>query len=264
MPMLFPQSSIWRCGAKPRKRTRSLKFLQQREQRRGKWLEPCVQELTLCNICKIIFKSRANSRGLPSCASRLRLLSLRRRSFRTPDCRYGVDLDDLGATEDYENMLATKWRLGTDEDALVLRLNVQAIFLEQKLAEAGPLTGYIAMRSLPDGSISCLLRKRATANPFTRASCYPWSSKGEHEYYNFTKKSGAYHTSFNHQRSTKSPSQTQKCVWIKRVTRWRELESTYTASRAFPRETPERGRFFFERRFNHFPLQDFSETNGNR
>ena len=28
----------------------------------------------------------------------------------------------------------------------------------------------------------------------------------------FDKKSGAYHTSFNHQRSTKSPSQTQKCM----------------------------------------------------
>ena len=36
--MLFPraQSSIWRYGAKPRKRTRSLKFLPQKEQRRGK------------------------------------------------------------------------------------------------------------------------------------------------------------------------------------------------------------------------------------
>ena len=32
------------------------------------------------------------------------------------------------------------------------------------------------MRWLPDGSISGLLRKRATANPFTRASCSSWSS----------------------------------------------------------------------------------------
>ena len=33
-----------------------------------------------------------------------------------------------------------------------------------------------------------------------------------HKYHSLTKKSGAYHTSFNHQRSTKSPSQTQKCM----------------------------------------------------
>ena len=33
-----------------------------------------------------------------------------------------------------------------------------------------------------------------------------------HKYYSLTKKSGAYHTSFNHQRSTNSPSQTQKCM----------------------------------------------------
>ena len=75
-------------------------------------------------------------------------------------------------------MLAEKWRLGTDEDALVLRLNVQANFPEQRRAQAGPLSGHIAMRSLPDGSTSGLLQKRATPNPFTQASCYSWSNNG--------------------------------------------------------------------------------------
>ena len=93
------------------------------------------------------------------------------RAFRTPGCRSGVDLDDLGAKRDNKEMLAKKRRLGTGEDALVLRLNVQANFPEQNRAQAGPLSGQIAMRRLPDGSISGLLRKRATANPFTRASC---------------------------------------------------------------------------------------------
>ena len=52
---------------------------------------------------------RANSRCLPSIASsRRRLLGLRRRSFRTPGCRSGVDLDNLGAKKDYEEMLAKK------------------------------------------------------------------------------------------------------------------------------------------------------------
>ena len=75
--------------------------------------------------------------------------------------------------------LAKKWRLGTDQDALVLRLNMQASFPEQRRAQAGPLSGLIAMRSLPDGSISGLVRMRATANPFSRASCSSWS-RNEH------------------------------------------------------------------------------------
>ena len=75
---------------------------------------------------------RASSRCLPLFASRLRLLSLRQRSFRTPGCRSGIDLDDLGAKKDYEEMLAKKWRLGTDEDALVVWLNVEANFPEQR------------------------------------------------------------------------------------------------------------------------------------
>ena len=76
----------------------------------------------------------------------------------------------------YRQLLAKKIRFGTDKDALVLRLNVQANFPEQRHAQAGPLRGN--MRSLQDGSISGLLRKRATANPFTRASCSSWSSNG--------------------------------------------------------------------------------------
>ena len=36
------------------------------------------------------------------------------------------------------------------------------------------------------------------------------------------------------------------------------------ASRSFPREIPVRGRFFSNAVFNHFPLEDFSQTNGDR
>ena len=51
---------------------------------------------------------RASFLFLPSFASQRRLLGLRRRSFRTPGCRSGVDLDDLGAKKVYEEMLAKK------------------------------------------------------------------------------------------------------------------------------------------------------------
>ena len=79
----------------------------------------------------------------------------------------------------------------------------------------------------------------------------------------FDKKSGAYHISFNHQRSTKSPSQTQKCMYIKGVTRWRELESTYCVTIISARKTGTWA-FFSNAVYNHFPLEDFSQTNGNR
>ena len=93
-------------------------------------------------FARLFSSPRASSRCLSSFASRRRLLGLHRWSFRTPGCRRaGVDLDDLGAKKDYEEMLAKKWRVGTDEDALVLRLNVQANFPKQRRAQAGPLTG---------------------------------------------------------------------------------------------------------------------------
>ena len=38
----------------------------------------------------------------------------------------------------------------------------------------------------------------------------------------------------------------------------------HIASQAFPREIPVRGRFFLNAVFNHFPLGDFSQTNGNQ
>ena len=101
---------------------------------------------------------RVSSRCLPSFSLRRRLLGLRRRSFRTPGCRSGVDLDDLGDKKDYEEMLAKKvkaWHRRRPVP-LVFRLNVQANFPEQRHAQAGPLAGYIAMCSLPDGSISGL------------------------------------------------------------------------------------------------------------
>ena len=60
----------------------------------------------------------------------------------------------------------------------------------------------------------------------------------------FDKRSGAYHTSFNHQRSIdKEPdSNAKKCMQTKQ-------RDDIQRSKAFPREIPVRGRFFFERRF---------------
>ena len=61
--------------------------------------------------------------------------------------------------------------------------------------------------------------------------------QGTYEYYSLTKKSGAHHTSFNHQRSTKSPS----------PAKYRHVAV-----------------FFLNAVFNYLPLEDFSQTNGNR
>ena len=120
---------------------------------------------------------RASSRCLPSFALRRRV-GLRRRSFRTPGCRSGVDLDDLGAKKDYEEMLAKKveaWH--RRRSRLVGPQTEYASQLSRAKMCAGWAPHWLHS-SLPDGSISGLLRKRATANPFTRASCYSWSSNG--------------------------------------------------------------------------------------
>ena len=163
---------------------------------------------------RLFSSPRASSRCLPSFASRRRLLGLRWQSLRTPECWSGADLDDLGAKieKDYEDILAKNWRLGTDENAFFLRLNVRANIPEQRRVQAGPLTGYIAMCSLPDWSIFMSFAKACHGKSLNSGFLLFLERQGEHEYYNLTKKSGAYHTSLNHQRSTKSSSQTQKCL----------------------------------------------------
>ena len=97
-------------------------------------------------FARLFLSPCSSSRCLPSFASRQRLLCQpRRRSIRIPYCQSGVDLADLGAKNDYEEMLAKLWKLGTEEDGLVIWPNVQANFPEQRCAQAGPLTGYIAL-----------------------------------------------------------------------------------------------------------------------
>ena len=124
-------------------------------------------------------------------------------------------------------MLAKKWILGADEHASVLRLNVQANFPEQSRAQSGPLTSYIAMRSLPDGLFSGLFRKRATANPFTWATCYSWSSKGNTSTTVWQKIRSVLHF-LQPPAIDKEPQSNAKNVCkSKGVTRWREFESTY-------------------------------------
>ena len=60
---------------------------------------------------------------------------------------------------------------------------------------------------------SGLLQKHATAKSFTRASDLVISGAASGtRVQQYDKNSGAYHTSFNHQRWTKSPSETQKCM----------------------------------------------------
>ena len=159
-------------------------------------------------------------------------------------------------------MLAKKWRLGTDEDALVLILNVQANFPEQRRAQAGPLSGHIAMRSLPDGSISGLLRKRATANPFTRTSCSSWSSNG-HTSTTVRQKIRSVPHFLQPPAIDKEPESNAKMyvnqrrdemarIW-KHILRHDHFRAKYRYVGVFSNAV-----------FNHFPLEDFSQTNGNR
>ena len=82
----------------------------------------------------------------------------------------------------------------------------------------------------------------------------------------FDKRSGGYHTSFNHQRSTKSLSQAQKCMQTKWHDEMARNLKAHILSRAFPRKNWYAGVFFFLSNaiLNHTLLEDFSQTNGNR
>ena len=55
----------------------------------------------------------------------------------------------------------------------------------------------------------------------------------------------------------------KKCMWIKGVARWRELECTCCVTSISARNTGTWA-VFSNAVFNHFPLEDFSQTNGNR
>ena len=85
-----------------------------------------------------------------------------------------------------------------------------------------------------------------------------------HKYYMLTK---------NQERTTLSSTTSDRqrarvkrknvCIKIKGVMRWRELESTYCVTSISARNTGTWA-FFSNAVFNHFPLEDFSQTNGNR
>ena len=72
----------------------------------------------------------------------------------------------------------------------------------------------------------------------------------------FGKKSGAYHTSFNHRRSTKRPkSNAKNPCWSNGMQIGAKLKALIT-SRSFPREIPVLRRFF-ERRFQPLSVGGF-------
>ena len=115
-----------------------------------------------------------------------------------------------------ERVLLPSWQLMWASRRLASEAR---LILSQVVDKAGRIEALLPLAAavkygltIAGESISGLLRKRATANPFTRASCYSWNSRGHTGTTVWQKKSGAYHTSFNHQRSTKSPSQTQNCM----------------------------------------------------
>ena len=82
---------------------------------------------------------------------------------------------------------------------------------EQTRTQAGPLTGY--SHAQPAKWISFgSFAKACHGKSFYSGFLLFLEKQGKHKYYSLTKKSGVYHTSLDHQRSTKSPSQTQKCM----------------------------------------------------
>ena len=103
------------------------------------------------------------------------------------------------------------------EDQDVLLPKQDSYWVKLSTEEAGskflpPLAAaFMYMYRLTGGSISGLLRRVPRQVLLVGLLVLPGAATGT-QVLQFDKKSGAYHTSFNHQRSTKSPSQTQKCM----------------------------------------------------
>ena len=85
-----------------------------------------------------------------------------------------------------------------------------------------------------------------------------------HKNYRLTKKSGAYHTSFNHQRIDKKPASNAKMYVNQMVWRDNANLKAHISSLALSARNTVRGRFFRTTIFNYFPLEDFSQTKRNR
>ena len=176
--MLFPraQSSIWHYDAMPQKRTRSLNFLRQKEQRRGKLtgtMRPSIDSLQhLQDYFQVLVPVTVACRRLLRSANCSACADDRSRP-RVADP--GVD---LGAKKDYEGVPAKKLKAWHRRRHVGPQTERASTLSRAKTCAgwAPHCPGYIAMRSLPYGLISGLLRKRATANPFTRASSYSLNS----------------------------------------------------------------------------------------
>ena len=159
-----------------------------------------------------------------------------RLTFELTDCRLVYVLySSLALPTSVNRRPTTLANTSTQNSKIYSRFSLFYDLSTKKLWKATCVRNHLpsfqnSLYRLTDGSISGLLRKRATTNHFTRASCHSWSSKGNTST-TVWQKSGAYHPSFNHQRSTKSPSQTQNVCKSKAWRDgaygiWRELEST--------------------------------------
>ena len=102
---------------------------------------------------------------------------------------------------------------------------------------------FMYMYRLTGGSISGLLRKRATASPYTRASCYSWSSNGLTSTTVWQKiRSVPYF--LQPPAIDKEPESNAKMYVNQRRDEMARTQKAHIASRSFPREIPVRGRFF--------------------
>ena len=185
------------------------------------------------------------------------------RSFRTPGCRSGVDLDDLGGKKDYEEMQAKRvkaWhrrrRVGPQTE--------RASQLSIAKTCAGWAHHWLHSHAQPARWINFgSFAKACHGKSFCSGFLFFLEQQRAHKYYSLTK---------NQERTTlPSTTSDRQRAWVKhknvcKSKAWRDGANlkAHIASRSFPREIPVRGRFFSNAVFNHFPLENFSQTNGNR
>ena len=231
------------------------------EQQRGKWLKPCVQVLTLCKIIfQVLVRVSVVCRGL----------------LRGADCSACADdhsgpwiADPASISTISEPRKTTKICLLKSEGLAQTKTRWSSVwtckptFQSKDVCNLGPsLAAQPCAACQMDQFRVFFCKSMPRRILLLGLLVIPEAARGT-RVLQFDKKSGANHTSFNHQRSTKSPESNAKMyvnqtrdemarTW-KHILRHEHFRVKYRYVGVFSNAV-----------FNHFQLENFSQTNRNR
>ena len=202
---------------------------------------------------------RASSRCLPLFVSRRRLLGLRRRSFRTPGCRSGIDLDDLeerlrrDATKKSESLAQTKTRWSSD-------WTCKPTFHSKDVRRLGP--HWLHSHAQPARWINFeFFAKACHGKSFYSGFLLFLEQQRAHKYYSLTKIRSVPHF-LQPPAIDKEPESNAKMYVNQRRDEMARTWMHILRHEHFRTEYRYVGVFLSNAVFNHFPLEDFLKPKG--